>query len=186
MVTAWWELPETARYLREHLIEHLLAAGRADEAEEVAADLRWVGARLQASGPAGPYADLARIGTPRAQRLARVLGQAAHLLAPTDPPHSLIDILYSRVSHDPDWGAQAQALTASRKLPSADQQVAAARPARSRAAPHPHRPHRRGDGGGDRPGRHLAGQRRRRRDGADLGPGHRPAARRPRPATPTR
>ena len=42
----------------------------------------------------------------------------------------------------------------------------------------------RGDGGGDRPGRHLAGQRRRRRDGADLGPGHRPAARRPRPATP--
>ena len=34
-------------------------------------------------------------------------------------------------------------------------------------------------GGGDRPGRHLAGHRRRRRDGADLGPGHRPAARRP-------
>ena len=46
-----------------------------------------------------------------------MLGQAAHLLAPADPPHSLIDILYSRVSHDPDWGAQAQALTASRKLP---------------------------------------------------------------------
>ena len=41
------------------------------------------------------------------------------------------------------------------------------------------RPHRRGERGGDRPGRHLAGQRRRRRDGADLGPGHRPAARRP-------
>jgi hypothetical protein len=54
-VTAWWELPETARYLREHLIEHLLAAGRADQAAEVAADLRWVGARLQASGPSGPY-----------------------------------------------------------------------------------------------------------------------------------
>ena len=116
-VTAWWELPEPARYLREHLIEHLLAAGRAAEAEELAADLRWAGARLELSGPAGPYADLARIGTPRAQRLARVLGQAAHLLAPADPPHSLTDILYSRVSHDPDWGAQAQALTASRKLP---------------------------------------------------------------------
>ena len=179
MVTAWWELPETARYLREHLIEHLLAAGRADQAEEVAADLRWAGARLQASGPAGPYADLALIGTPRAKRLGRVLGQAAHLLAPTDPPHSLIDILYSRVSHDPDWAAQAEALTASRKPPSADQQVAAARPARSRTAPHPHRPRRPGDGGGDRPGRQLAGQRRRRRVGADLGPGHRPAARRP-------
>jgi hypothetical protein len=116
-VTAWWELPEPARYLREHLIEHMLAAERAADAEELAADLRWAGARLDLSGPAGPYADLARIGTPRAQRLARVLGQAAHLLAPADPPHSLIDILYSRVRHDPDWGAQAQALTASRKLP---------------------------------------------------------------------
>jgi len=118
MVTAWWELPGTTRYLWEHLIEHLLVAGRVDQAEEVAADLRWVGARLQASGPAGPYTDLALIGTPRAQRLVQVLGQAAHLLAPTHPPHSLIDILYSRVSHDPAWAAQAEALTASRKLPS--------------------------------------------------------------------
>jgi hypothetical protein len=117
MMTAWWELPGTARYLWEHLIEHLLAAGRADQAEEVAADLRWAGARLQASGPARPYADLALVGTPRAQRLGWVLGQAAHLLAPTDPPHSLIDILYSRVSHDPGWAAQAEALTASRKPP---------------------------------------------------------------------
>ena len=114
-MTAWWELPGTARYLREHLIEHLLAAGRADQAEEVAADLRWAGARLQASGPTGPYADLAPIGTPRAKRLGRVPGQATHLLAPTDPPHSLIDILYSRVSHDPHWAAQA--LTASHTLP---------------------------------------------------------------------
>ena len=70
-VTAWWELPESARYLREHLTEHLLAAGRAAEAEELAADLRWAGARLELSGPAGPYADLARIGTPRARRLGR-------------------------------------------------------------------------------------------------------------------
>ena len=116
-VTAWWELPEAARYLREHLIEHLLAAGRVAQAEKVAADLRWAGARLQASGPAGPYADLALIGTSRAKRLSRVLMQAGHLLAPTNPPHSLIDILYSRVSHDPDWGAQAEALTADRKLP---------------------------------------------------------------------
>ena len=92
-------------------------AGRAADAEELAADLRWAGARLELSGPAGPYADLARIGTPRARRLARVLGQAAHLLAPADPPHSLIDILYGRVSHDPDWGAQTQALAARRKLP---------------------------------------------------------------------
>ena len=117
LVTAWWELPGTAWYLWEHLIKHLLAAGLSGQAAEVAADLRWVGARLQASGPAGPYADLALVGTPPAQRLARVLGQAAHLLAPTDPPYSLIDILYSRVSHDPGWAAQAEALAASRKRP---------------------------------------------------------------------
>jgi len=95
----------------------MLAAGRAAEAEELAADLRWVGARLELSGPAGPYVDLALIGSPRAQRLGRVFAAAAHLLAPTDPPHSLIDILYSRVSGDLGWAAQAQALTASRKLP---------------------------------------------------------------------
>ncbi len=99
------------------MIEHLLAAGRPGQAEAVAADLRWTGARLQASGPAGPYADLALIGTPTAQRLGRVLGQAAHLLAPTDSPRSVIDILYSRVSHDPGWAAQAQALTSNRKPP---------------------------------------------------------------------
>ena len=182
MVTAWWELPETARYLREHLIEHLLAAGRADQAEEVAADLRWAGARLQASGPAGPYADLALIGTPRAERLGRVLGQAAHLLAPTDPPHSLIDILYSRVSHDPDWAAQAQALTASRKLPRLINKWPLPDLPDPGTAPHPHRPRRPGDGGGDRPGRHLAGQRRRTtgrcgsgtRPPASSAPPHRP------------
>ena len=57
-VMAWWELPESARYLREHLIEHMPAAGRAAEAEELAADLRWAGARLELSGPEGPAADL--------------------------------------------------------------------------------------------------------------------------------
>jgi NB-ARC domain len=35
MVTAWWELPEDARYLREHLIEHMLAAGRDPQAESI-------------------------------------------------------------------------------------------------------------------------------------------------------
>jgi len=85
MVTAWWELPEQARYLREHLIEHLLAAGRGSQAEQTAADLRWADARLRASGPAGPSADLALIGTTKAERLRQLLVQAAHLLAPTDP-----------------------------------------------------------------------------------------------------
>jgi WD40 repeat protein len=116
-VTAWWELPGQERYLREHLIEHMLAGGRPGQAEQVTADLRWVDARLRASGPAAPSADLALIGTPRAERLRRVLAQQAHLLAPTDPRHSLTDVLYSRVSQDPDWGPQAKALAATREQP---------------------------------------------------------------------
>ena len=51
--TAWWDLPEQARYLRDHLIEHLLAAGRPGQAEELAADLRWAEARLEFSGRPG-------------------------------------------------------------------------------------------------------------------------------------
>jgi len=111
-MTAWWELHEGARYLREHLIEHMLAAGRYGEAEETATDLRWVDARLRSSGPAGPSADLALIGTVRTERLWRVFVQSAHLLTPTEPDYSLTDILYSRVCHDPDWGRQVRALQA--------------------------------------------------------------------------
>jgi hypothetical protein len=116
-VTAWWQLPGSARYARDNLIEHLTAAGRPQEAETVATDLRWVAARLEHADPAAPYADLTLISAPRAQRLGRLFGQAAHLLAPTDPPHSRIDILCSRVSHDPEWGPQARSLQASRAQP---------------------------------------------------------------------
>ena len=161
MVTAWWELPETARYLREHLIEHLLAAGCADQAEEVAADLRWVGARLEASGPAGPYADLALIGSPRAERLGRVLGQAAHLLAPTDPPALADRHPVQQGQLRPGLGRPGRGPHRRPHAASADQQVAAARPAGPGTAPRPGWPHRPDEGGGDRPGRHLAGHRRR-------------------------
>ncbi len=116
-VTAWWQLPEQAPYMRDHLIEHMLAAEHQHDAEAVACDLRWVGSRLEQTGPAAPFADLGLAGTDRTERLGRLFGQAAHLLAPTDPPHSRIDILYSRISHAPDWGAQAQVLAAGRKLP---------------------------------------------------------------------
>jgi WD40 repeat protein len=108
-VPAWWALPETARYLREHLVEHC-AASRHVDAEALVADLRWVQSRLYEAGPAGPFADLAHVRTPLTARLTRVLGQNAHLLAPTDPPHSLTDVLYSRVGHDPHWGPQARRL----------------------------------------------------------------------------
>jgi len=105
-VIAWWELPGHARYLKDHLIDHMLAASRPQDAETVASDLRWVVVRLEQAGPAAPYADLSLITTPLAKRLREVISQASHLLAPTDPVYSRIDILCSRVSHDPHWGPQ--------------------------------------------------------------------------------
>jgi WD40 repeat protein len=110
--TAWWQLPETSFYLWDHLVEHLLAAGRANDADTLVADLRWITARLGHSGPNGPFADLTRVGSDRATRLARVFGQTSHLLAPTDPPHSLVDILFSRIAHDPHWGPRVARLAA--------------------------------------------------------------------------
>ena len=143
MVTAWWELPEQARYLREHLIEHMLAAGRARPGRgDSPRTCGGPGRGCERSGPAGPYADLALIGTPRAERLRRVLGQAAHLLAPTDPPHSLIDILLQQGQPRPRLGRPGPGPRPRPPAARADQQVAAARPARPRTAPHPHRPHR--------------------------------------------
>jgi hypothetical protein len=43
----WWNLGNDERYMRDHLILHMLEAGRSSEAEEIACDLRWAGARLQ-------------------------------------------------------------------------------------------------------------------------------------------
>jgi WD40 repeat protein len=107
---AWWDLGDEDRYVWDHLIEHLLDAGRPDEAEAVAGDLRWVGARLERFGPAAPAADLATAGTPRAARRRGVLERTAHLLAPAEPAGTVVDVLHSRVADDPDWGPQVSAL----------------------------------------------------------------------------
>ena len=107
---AWWALRRDDRYLWDHLIEHLLDAGRGREAEEVACDLRWVGARVQGFGPAAMAADLSLVDTQRSARLRAVLDRIAHLLAPTDPETAVVDVLHSRVTADPDWGPQATAL----------------------------------------------------------------------------
>jgi WD domain, G-beta repeat/APAF-1 helical domain len=106
----WWEMNRDHRYLWDHVIEHLLEAGRPAEAEAVAVDLRWVEARLEQFGPAAPAADLAAAGTPQAARLQAVLTRTAHLLAPTEPAGAVVDVLHSRVAEDPYWGPQATAL----------------------------------------------------------------------------
>jgi len=107
---SWWELRRNDRYLWEHLIEHLLDAGRRTEAEEVAGDLRWAGARVQEFGPAAPAADLSLVSTPRAARLRAAFTRTAHLLAPTEPAGAVVDVLHSRVADDVDWGPQVTAL----------------------------------------------------------------------------
>ena len=125
---AWWKLSQEDRYLWDHLIEHLLDAGRFGDAVAVACDLRWVGARLERFGPAAPAADLSvldridlsafdraraarvRAALARAARMRTALARAAHLLAPAEPPVAVVDILHSRVADDPDWGPQVTAL----------------------------------------------------------------------------
>ena len=37
---AWWELGDKERYLWDHLVEHLIEAGRPGEEDAVAGDLR--------------------------------------------------------------------------------------------------------------------------------------------------
>jgi len=96
--------------LWDHLIGHLADAGCQQEAEALACDLRWAGARLVRFGPAAPAGDLAAAGTPQSARLRMALTRMAHLLAPTEPPGSVIDILHSHIADDPDWGPQAAAL----------------------------------------------------------------------------
>ena len=107
---AWWELTDADRYLWDHLIEHLLDAGRPQDANAVAGDLRWVGARLERFGPAAAAADLAVSDTPRAARQQVALARASHLLVPTEPARAVVDVLHSRIADDPDWGPQAAAL----------------------------------------------------------------------------
>jgi WD40 repeat protein len=112
---AWWTLaerpdsPSVDSYLADHAITHLLAAGRTEQAEAVACDLRWVEARLHQRGPAAPWSDCTRIPAESATRRARDLAQAAHLLAPTVPAHALTAILHSRLEPLPQWRDQVTA-----------------------------------------------------------------------------
>ncbi|WLW54952.1 WD40 repeat domain-containing protein [Streptomyces sp. YU58] len=98
---AWWETPDG--YLLDHLVEHLLDAGRVAEAEAVTGDLRWVEARLYQRGPTAPWRDLGQIDSPNARMRAQDVVRAAHLLSPTDPPHALTSVLHSRLGALGRW-----------------------------------------------------------------------------------
>ncbi|MGW0735582.1 NB-ARC domain-containing protein [Streptomyces sp. NPDC002851] len=102
--TAWWQLADG--YLQEHLIEHLVGAGRTDQAEAVAGDLRWVETRLVRHGANAPQRDLSHIPTAEALSRARSLAQVTHLLAPTDPARAVLNTLYTRLAPLSPWRDQ--------------------------------------------------------------------------------
>ena len=105
----WWELngdDNDSRYLRTQLIWHLLADGRRAAARELATDPRWIGVRLQHDRITGVLDDLSQVGGQRAERLRSFLISQQHLLEDTDPPAAVVDILYSRLAADPEWGPQ--------------------------------------------------------------------------------
>ncbi|MBM2615805.1 hypothetical protein JIG36_09580 [Actinoplanes sp. LDG1-06] len=114
---AWWRMPVSLGYLWDHLIEHLLAAGRDTDAEATACAFSWVEARMGMSGPLTPLADLGLINSQRAGDFRRLLERTAHLLGPTEPEWSGLDIFYSRMAHHPVWGAQARAAATRRRVP---------------------------------------------------------------------
>ncbi|MEV6303219.1 NB-ARC domain-containing protein [Actinoplanes sp. NPDC051861] len=108
--TAWWRLPPDSAYLWSHLIQHLLAAGDRTAAEALVDDLRWAGAQLRHGGLTGLLADAERVGTPSTRSLRELLEESGRLLAPTDPPRCVVDVLHSRLAGHPVWGPQVHAL----------------------------------------------------------------------------
>ncbi|WP_052398034.1 WD40 repeat domain-containing protein [Streptomyces sp. NRRL F-5123] len=98
---AWWQMPDG--YLADHLVTHLLDAGRPVQAEAVATDLRWIAWRLHTRGTTAPWADLTAIETPTARAAAHAFTSAAHLLTPTVPGHALTAVLYSRLGAYAPW-----------------------------------------------------------------------------------
>ncbi|GGR51334.1 hypothetical protein GCM10010168_82710 [Actinoplanes ianthinogenes] len=98
--TAWWRLPGDEGYLREHLIDHLLDAGRRTEATQLVTDLRWAELRIGRDGPAGLEADLEKVTGHQATALRRAIARSAHLLAPIEPAHALGPVLASRLEDE--------------------------------------------------------------------------------------
>lgn len=106
--TAWWESPHG--YVLDHLVAHLQAAGRTEEADRVVGDLRWVETRLEQRGASAPWSDASVVPTPAARELTEHLAGTAHLLRPTQPAHALVPILHSRIAPlSPRWRAQVAA-----------------------------------------------------------------------------
>ncbi|MUN36473.1 NB-ARC domain-containing protein [Actinomadura litoris] len=104
--TAWWTLPDDLDYLWRSLTYHLAEAGLGDELAALVTDIRYVTAKLRLLGPVPVEADLALGTGPVARELLWGLQRSSHLLAATDPPHAVGDILFSRLGRIAGLGAE--------------------------------------------------------------------------------
>ena len=180
----WWQLPLDEPYIWEHLIAHLAGAGDRDTLVATVTDPAYQARRITRDGPARrrgrpghwprEFLPDDRVvawwragwpGTPtcssaRRHQAAAGARVAATMLAWLDADPSPAP---ARCTRPPGTAAAAALSRGARR----------ARRRVDRADPRTHRPHRRGAGGGLVPRRHLAGHRRRRPHGADLGPHHR-------------
>ncbi|MBB0246416.1 hypothetical protein FNQ90_20450, partial [Streptomyces alkaliphilus] len=86
-----------------HVIRMMLQANQVAEAEAEASDPGRIEERLARESAVDIAADLARVPTPAAAARAEAFARTVHLLAPTDPRHSLRDVLRSRLADVPEW-----------------------------------------------------------------------------------
>ncbi|MEU4831382.1 NB-ARC domain-containing protein [Streptosporangium sp. NPDC023615] len=78
----WWRLPPSVPYLWDNLLSHLSEGRRAEELEALLHDVRWLVARVRASGVAAAESDLALSASRPAAGIRRLIGRSAHLLTP--------------------------------------------------------------------------------------------------------
>jgi len=108
--TGWWN--RCAEYIGEYCVRHLVEAGRRQQAEDLACDVRWVLRRLEARGAAPVLADLAEVGTDRALELRGIVDRFAHMLGWDTARPDAGQILLNVLRQEPQWASQAVSLQA--------------------------------------------------------------------------
>ncbi|MEV4135229.1 NB-ARC domain-containing protein [Dactylosporangium sp. NPDC049742] len=123
-----WHLLPTGNYFQRYLCQHLADAGLVPELTGLLRDLRWAEMKLRQTelGALSLDADYATCTVPTVGTLRRAVRQAAHLLGPVEPAHSLADIVISRLDGNPDVAAPVAAYRAT--LPDAIRLTSRGRP----------------------------------------------------------
>ena len=109
---SWWDVGSSADYLGEHVVRLMMEAGRPQEAEASACDLRWIQHRLSASGITAVLADLTTVGTDRARRLGAAVERIGHLLGGITVRPDAGQFLLNALRNEPEWALQAVSLQA--------------------------------------------------------------------------